>query len=417
VGVGLPAHLLAHRDDVTASVSVVADDAGDRTLRINGFEMAADDSGGSYMPMMTHLPMLLHPHPLTVLVICFGTGATAGAALYYPGVHVDVVEINRTVLDFAPWFERTNHGVFRDPRARLIVDDGRNYLLTTRATYDVITSEPMPPTHAGVVNLYSREYYELARQQLAPGGLLVQWLPFHLLKKQEAVDILRTVRSVFPETTLWMHAMTGLIVARADGPVRVDWARVQQAWSDPALARELDRLGVPMASDLASHFMLGREGVEALAKSGHVVSDDHPTLEFHPPRHKLLKRTGAYTQDQAQVLEAIYGLRARTIFPGDGVTPEQARLIQLLFTAQTVGLQGDLQMELDKPEEARRIYQSGLDLYPNMRPAFLLGMAQAERAAGDPDEARRLLHESLALNPNNPRAQALLTELETAGGS
>jgi spermidine synthase len=412
IGQRVPAKLLAHRDDVTASVSVVESEGGWRALRINGFETANDDPGGTYMPMMSHLPMLLHPHPRNVLVICFGTGSTAGAALYYPDAHVDVVDINRAVLDFAPLFARTNHGVFKDPRAHLIVDDGRNYLLATRRTYDVVTSEPMPPTHAGVVNLYSREYYELARRRLAPGGLLVQWLPFHLLRGREALDILQTVRSVFPETTLWMHSLTGIIVARADGPVRVDWPRLQEAWRNPVLAQELARLGVPRPLDLTDDYMLGPEGVEELAKDGHVVSDDHPTLEFHPPRHKLLERTGRYTHDQAVVLEAIYRLRAHTVFPVDGLAPDEVRLIQLMFNVQSVMLQGDLQLELEKPEEARRLYETGLQLDPDLRPVFLLKMAVAEHAAGHLDEARRLVRDTLALQPGNEQAQAMLREIE-----
>ncbi len=416
VGQHRRAQLLAHRDDLTASVSVVEGEDRSRALRINGFEMAIDDETGSYMPMMTHLPMLLHPHPRKVLVICLGTGATAGAALYYPEARVDVVEINRAVLDFAPWFESSNHSVFNDPRARMIVDDGRNYLLTTSETYDVVTSEPMPPTHAGVVNLYSREYYELARQRLAPGGLLVQWLPFHLLKGGEALDILRTVRSVFPETTLWMHALTGLIVARADGPVRVDWQRVRQVWSDPILAKELARLGLPTPLGLTEAYLLGREGVDALVESAQVVSDDRPTLEFHPPRHASLQRVGPYTPDAAHTLAAIYDLRAHARFPQDGVAPEQAQKIQTMFDVESVMLRGDLEMDLDQPQEALPIYEGGLRLGPATRPTFLFAMALAERASGHAAEVRRLLRETLALEPNNARAQTMLAEIDGDAG-
>jgi spermidine synthase len=60
----------------------------------------------------------------------------------------------------------------------------------------------MPPHHAGVVNLYSKEYYELARRRLNEGGLVAQWLPVHLLTLEESLRILRTVQEVFPATTL-----------------------------------------------------------------------------------------------------------------------------------------------------------------------------------------------------------------------
>lgn len=408
----LPARLLAHRDDVTASASVIELTSGARALRINGFEAATDDAQAGYMPMMSHLPMLLHPRPRRVLVICFGTGSTAGAALAHPGARVDVVDINASVLAFAPWFERTNRGVFRDPRARLILDDGRNHLLTTGESYDIVTSEPMPPTHAGVVNLYSHEYYVLARQRLAPGGLLVQWLPFHLVESREASDILRTVRSVFPETTLWLHSLTGLIVARAEGPVRIDWLRLQQAWSQPSLAAELARLGLPRPEALTQLYMAGSDGVGLLAEGGRVVRDDRPTLEFHPLRHKLQGWIGSYTDDSARTLAGVFAVRSRERLPLDGAAPEQARQLQEAFDLRSVVLAGDLQMALGQPQEARRLYEAGLRLGPGARPLLLVGMALAERAAGHAPEARRLAQESLALQPDNQRALALLRELE-----
>jgi spermidine synthase len=162
----------AHRDGIGASVSVVSYPGGEKTLRIDGFEAASNKAMAGYMPMMTHIPMLLHPDPRRLLVVCFGTGATAGAGILYPEARVDAVDINRNVFGFASHFSTVNHNVARHPRARLVVDDGRNFLLATDERYDVITSEPMPPYHAGVVNLYSKEYYGLARDRLTPGGFV-----------------------------------------------------------------------------------------------------------------------------------------------------------------------------------------------------------------------------------------------------
>ena len=40
--------------------------------------------------------------------------------------------------------------------------DGRTWMRRTDKEYDVITLEPMPPTFAGVNNLYSLEFYQAA---------------------------------------------------------------------------------------------------------------------------------------------------------------------------------------------------------------------------------------------------------------
>lgn len=314
----------AHHDGIGASVSVLRYPGAATTLRIDGFEAASNRVMAGYMPMMTHIPMLLHPDPRRLLVICFGTGSTAGAGLLHAGARIDVVDINRTVFGFAPHFVAVNHGVARDPRARLVVDDGRNFLLTTAERYDVITAEPMPPHHAGVVNLYSKEYYELARARLAAGGLVVQWLPMHQLTRDESLQILRTVQDVFPETTLWLHSDTGIVVARRDGPVRIDLARVARALESGPLRDELDELGVRTPIDFARLHALGPDEIRAVTSSATAVTDDRPSLEFHRPRHVLEEFHGPYTVEQARMMDVIWRLRGDSMAPLADAPPSLA---------------------------------------------------------------------------------------------
>lgn len=314
----------AHRDGVAATVDVVAysTDPRARHLFIDGFEAASDAENAAYMPLMAHIPLILHPDPRRVLVVCFGTGSTAGAGLLHPNTRVDTVDINSTVFEFAPYFAVANQRVYESPRARLIVDDGRNFLLTTTERYDVITSEPMPPHHAGVVNLYSREYYELARDRLEPGGFVVQWLPLHLVTFDEARRILRTVQDVFPQTTLWMHKMTGIIVARRDAPVRLDFARLADAYEAGPLRDELGRLGLRTPLDLAKAYVLGPEDIRAVVGHARAIVDDHPSLEFHQPSQRSPERRYGLTRDQALALQSFAPHLRSGVTPVDGAAPE-----------------------------------------------------------------------------------------------
>jgi hypothetical protein len=75
IGTDAP-HVEAHRDAIGASISVLRYTDAIKTLRIDGFEASSNRVMAGYMPMMTHIPMLLHPDPRRVLVICFGTGST-----------------------------------------------------------------------------------------------------------------------------------------------------------------------------------------------------------------------------------------------------------------------------------------------------------------------------------------------------
>jgi hypothetical protein len=213
-----------------------------------------------------------------------------------------------------------------------------------------------------------------------------------------------------------MHSLTGLIVARKDAPVRVEASRRIAVWSNSTLLPELTRLGVRLPENLTQLYMLGPSGVESLVGDGPLISDERPSIEFHPPRHQLLEHLGSYTPDAAAALEVVYGLRQDETFPLDGVDPGAQKAIQKLFDVQSVLLQGDLQMDIEHPAEARRIYEGGLAFGREARPIFLLAMALAERELSNIDEARRLLNETLALEPANERARTMLDEINTPTG-
>jgi spermidine synthase len=97
-----------------------------------------------------YLPMLLHKAPLRrVLVICYGVGVTAGAAVDVPSVEsIDLVEISRDVVAMSDVIYPSTANPLHDERARLHLEDGRYFLETTSATFDLITGEPPPAAHA-----------------------------------------------------------------------------------------------------------------------------------------------------------------------------------------------------------------------------------------------------------------------------
>jgi spermidine synthase len=379
--------ILAHRDDVTASVSVVKDENGGRDLRIDGFVASGADpitrEGAppatlrfGYMGLMTHIPMLLHPDPRRLLVICFGTGTTAGAGLAHAGAQVTAVDINPTVFAFAGHFAAANRDVARNPRARLVVDDGRNYLLTTRETFDVITSEPMPPRFAGVSSLYSREYYQLARQRLAPGGLLAQWLPFHLVSVGEAWAILRTVQEVFPDTTLWVHYGTGVIVARRDAPVEIDVAGLRRRLAQDPLRADMVRFGVNRAEDLTDLYMLGPDAVRRVTRGAAQVTDDRPFLEFHPSPYRTGSLVyGTWGADHAAALEIVYRLRKEDRLPLQAAG-EDAPALSERHALFSHALLGSLYMDTRFWTEARQEFEAGLarSSTPASRATFVVGL-------------------------------------------
>ncbi|MBK8479951.1 MAG: fused MFS/spermidine synthase [Proteobacteria bacterium] len=282
VGTPVPSHLvgreqqqrvLCYREGEAATTMVLQHVVTrQRALVLDGFGTAADGPGTGYMRMMGHLPLLLHPRPRRALVICLGTGATARAAASWRGVALDVAEINPDVLACSPHFTPANATLM--PRVHLA--DGRTFLQRSRQRYDVITLEPMPPHFAGAVNLYSREYYELAARRLSAKGLIAQWVPLHLLAPQDGRQILATLQAVFPATYLFIMPgdWTGIALG-ARQPLEL--ARLDARL--PHAPQALLELGLS-AERLRAAIVLDPEGVRRYARGAALITDDRPRLEY-----------------------------------------------------------------------------------------------------------------------------------------
>jgi len=232
-----------------------------------------------------HLPLLLHPEPKEVLVICFGVGNTMGAIGRHPEVErIDVAELSPGVVKCAPNFP-TNNGILEDPRVNLTIEDGRNFLLTTDKKYDVITLEPPEIHTAGVVNLYTREFYELCRDHLKEGGVLSHWVNVFLLPEKETRMLVRTVLEIFPHTTLWQgprHYSFNFI--SSERPLSIELSEFRRKLAQPEVNRSLAEVQLADQYDLLSLFLFSEQGLDRFAGDVPVVTDDHSRIDFSVPR-------------------------------------------------------------------------------------------------------------------------------------
>lgn len=127
--------------------------------------------------IMAHLPILLKDNPKDVLVIAFGMGTTFHSALTHKGVNVDAVELSPSVPKLMYLFQSTAHEDLANPRGKVIINDGRNYVRLTNKKYDVIICDPPPPVNAsGTTVLYSKNFYQDSRKILKEGGIFASWI-------------------------------------------------------------------------------------------------------------------------------------------------------------------------------------------------------------------------------------------------
>lgn len=190
-------HLVAEKTGSMATASVVADEQNNRTLRVNNRFQMGGTAALVAQRRQAHLPLLLHPHPRTALVIGPGTGITLGAATVHAGLRVDAVELVPEVLSMMPRFEPENRAPQNNPAVTLRAADARRFIRVTTNRYDVILADLFHPAQDGTGSLYTQEHFEAIRNRLQPGGLFCQWLPLHQLDEVGWQVIAATFQRVF----------------------------------------------------------------------------------------------------------------------------------------------------------------------------------------------------------------------------
>ena len=270
-----------------AGIVTVVDSADDHQLRLDNFYVLGGSAAATNERRQGLLPLLLHPAPRRAAFIGMATGITASAGAALGVEETTVIELVPEVArlaatEFATW----NAQLLERPGVRLVVDDGRRYLVTTAERYDVVVGDLFIPWHAGAGSLYAREMFETVAGRLAPGGLFCQWLPLYQLTREEFDVIARTFVAVFPSVTLWrddFYANRPIVALVGQvAPPTLDLGSLREriaalpAWSDDPLLSSPRGLAMLYLGNLA--------GAPAVLGTGPINTDDSPVIEFLAPR-------------------------------------------------------------------------------------------------------------------------------------
>ena len=282
---GLAGSQLVYYREGWNSVVSVHRELGELGLRVNG---KADASSHGDLPtqvLLGQVGMLLGGQPRRVAVIGLASGVTAGSVALHDGAQVDVIEIEPAMVEASHFFDELNHRPLERPNVRLVLDDARSFLAGTPQRYDLIISEPSNPWMSGAANLFTQEFFRLARNALSPGGKLVQWVQVYSISEEAIASILRALQLEFPYVYGFAPQFNAPDLLFVASGTPLAWEAVADLTAAPAAVRaDLARVGVYSAADLWSLLLLVPESVQELAARAPTTnSDDNMFVELVTP--------------------------------------------------------------------------------------------------------------------------------------
>ncbi len=395
--------LLFYKDGVSTTLSV-DQDQGQRFYRSNGkTDASTSPSDMAVQVLIGQVGMLLHPDPQDVFVLGLGTGVSAAAVARYPVRSIDIVDIEPAGIEAARFFEAENRGILADPRVRYITGDGRNVLLARQKKYDLIISDPSDIWVAGVGNLFTKEFYEVARSRLKPGGVMVQWWHTHALAAEHLKLIVATFRSVFPHASYWRPNLGDVILAGSADAVSWDLERLRRKFETvPGLADDLRGIGIWSPASLFGGFVLAGQDLDRfLSGVGELHTDNHPVIEFFAPRYLYA--------DTANSNDALIEAAQTSLFPDvAGLDPKE-------LDPHETYLLGFARASLNRFDSAIRLMEESVRREPG-NPKAWIGLGNQYRGQNRTAEAAEAYRKALEVSPGEPEASAELADLLRALG-
>lgn len=278
--------VVATREGPTETILLMQQRAGGQVvynrLVTNGFSMTGTAVPGlRYMRYFAYWPMLVHKGPLErALVICYGVGVTAGAVLQIPSLQsLDIAEISADVVAMSDAIYEEGSHPLHDPRVRLHIEDGRFFLETHPATFDLITGEPPPPRTPGTANIYTREYFERVRASLRDGGVATYWLPVGRPEPGTDVDtIVKAFCDVFDDCSLWNATPFDLMLVGTrqgqGGPVSRE--AFNRPWQTSGLQASLREVGFERPEQIGATFVADAAFLQTFVAGVPPLTDDFP---------------------------------------------------------------------------------------------------------------------------------------------
>ncbi len=280
-----------YKDGKTSSIAIYESQKDIITITTNGkpdasINVAQNKEGfrldEATMTLAAVLPIAYKPNTKQIANIGMGSGMTTHTALSLEQIEqIDTIEIEKYVIEAGDYFGYTTERAFKDPRSKIHIEDARTFFATENKQYDIIVSEPSNPWVSGIANLFSAEFYQLAKDYLVDDGIFVQWTHLYETDINILASILKAFEQTFSDYVIFnANDVDILIIAKKNGQLGKPNF---EALFDTGLKDELSRIDMHSASDLSLRYLLNSSNIKALLSNNPAPanSDYFPYLDQH----------------------------------------------------------------------------------------------------------------------------------------
>ncbi len=277
-------------EGMNSSVAVTQVDKDVRQFHVSGkVEASTYPEDMRLQRLLGHLSALVHAKPRKVLVVGCGAGVTAVSFVLHPDVErIVICEIEPLIPQVvAERFAPENYNVLHDPRVEVVYDDARHYILTSPEKFDIITSDPIHPWVKGAATLYTKEYFELCKRHLNPGGVVTQWVPLYESDGDTVRSEVATFFDAFPHGTVWGNSPHGegydVVLLGQVEPTVIDVADLEALLNRheyAAVKKSLKEVGFDGAVELLATYAGQAPDLQSWLKGAEINRDRNLRLQY-----------------------------------------------------------------------------------------------------------------------------------------
>jgi len=180
-----------------------------KLLTIDGIIMVTEKDEFIYHEMISHVPLAAKPDIKSVLVIGGGDGGTVRELTRYKTIQkIDMVEIDKLVVDISKEYIKQTSENLDDSRVKLYYEDGIEFVKNKVNEYDLIIVDSTDPIGPGE-GLFTEEFYQNCYNALKSDGIMINQneSPYYDKERRELVRANKKMKKVFPIVEVYQFHM------------------------------------------------------------------------------------------------------------------------------------------------------------------------------------------------------------------